>query len=91
MSNQLTKEQKMSETEESKTAQILVRISEEERDEWKAAAEVLEPEIARSNIAHACLAPPAGVDIFPWPSASCIGKCAPRRCLAQRIERGDSR
>ncbi len=44
----------MSEIEESKTAQILVRISEEERDDWKAAAERLGismSDLIRNNVA----------------------------------------
>ena len=37
----LLKNQTMSESEENKTAQILVRIAEDEREEWKQAAEKL--------------------------------------------------
>ena len=75
MSNQLTKEQKMSETEESKTAQILVRISEEERDEWKAAAEVLGlsmSDLIRNSVAPVvqetlyCIHPEEYRLVYPW-------------------------
>ena len=75
MSNQLTKEQKMSETEESKPAQILVRISEEERDEWKAAAEVLGTsmsDLIRNSVAPKvqetlhCIHPEEFRLVYPW-------------------------
>ena len=55
MSKQLTKEQTVSETEESKTAQILVRISEEEREEWKKAAE--KEGISMSDLIRSSVAP----------------------------------
>lgn len=75
MSKQLTKEQTMSEAEESKTAQILVRISEEERDEWKSAAEkegVSMSDLIRNSVAPVvqeilyCLHPEEFRLVYPW-------------------------
>ncbi len=75
MSNQLKAEETMSEIEESKTAQILVRISEDERDEWKAAAERLGismSDLIRSNVAPIvqetlhCSHPEEYRQVYPW-------------------------
>jgi hypothetical protein len=75
MSNQLKKEETMSEADESKTAQILVRISEEERDEWKATAEQLGismSEMIRNSVAPIvqetlhCIHPEEFRLVYPW-------------------------
>lgn len=85
MSNQLTKKQKMSESEESKTAQILVRISEDERDEWKKTAEKLGismSDLIRTNVAPIvqatlhCIHPEEYRRAYPW--AEFCDKCGDR-------------
>jgi len=66
---------KMNEQEETKTAQILVRISEEERDEWKVAAEKLGismSELIRNSVAPVvqetlhCSHPEEYRRSYPW-------------------------
>jgi pyrroloquinoline quinone (PQQ) biosynthesis protein C len=71
----LLKDQTMNEGEESKTAQILVRIAEEERDEWKRAAEALGvsmSDMIRSSVAPTvkealyCIHPLEFRRTYPW-------------------------
>ena len=71
--------------EENKTAQILVRVSEEEREEWKRAAEVDEvsvSEMIRSTVGSYvktvlyCTHPKEFRRTYPW-SAFC-DKCGER-------------
>ena len=79
------RDQTMSE-EETKTAQILVRISEDERDEWKRAAEVIGvsmSDLIRDTVGktvHAtladCLHPAESLRNYPW--ASFCDKCGER-------------
>ena len=71
--------------EETKTAQILVRVSEEERDEWKRAAEASDvpmSELIRKTVgAHVktilyCTHPEEFRRAYPW--ASFCDKCGER-------------
>jgi 16S rRNA U516 pseudouridylate synthase RsuA-like enzyme len=75
----------MSEAEESKTAQILVRIAEDERDEWKQAAEKLGvsmSDLIRSSVAPIvlealhCSHPGEYRRAYPW--AEFCDKCGDR-------------
>ncbi len=80
----LMMEKKMSD-EDTKTAQILVRVSEEERDEWKRAAEASDvpmSELIRESVgAHVktilyCTHPPEFRRAYPW--AAFCDKCGER-------------
>ena len=72
--------------EETKTAQILVRISEDERDEWKRAAEVIGvsmSDLIRDTVGKTvhdtlanCLHPVEFRQNYPW--ASFCDKCGER-------------
>ena len=75
----------MNEQEETKTAQILVRISEDERDEWKIAAEKLGmnmSDLIRSTVAPVvqealhCIHPEEYRRVYPW--AEFCDKCEAR-------------
>ena len=78
--------EKMMNDEDTKTAQILVRVSEEERDEWKRAAEASDvpmSELIRETVGAYvktilyCTHPPEFRRTYPW-SAFC-DKCGERR------------
>jgi hypothetical protein len=81
----LLKEQTMNESEDNKTAQILVRIAEDERDEWKQAAEkmgVSMSDLIRSSVAPVvkaalyCIHPDEFRRAYPW--AEFCDKCGER-------------
>ena len=76
----------MIDQDETKTAQILVRIAEDERAEWKRAAEVLDvsmSDLIRDAVGKAvfnaladCLHPEESRRMYPW--ASFCDRCGER-------------
>ena len=77
---------KMIDQDEAKTAQILVRIAEDERAEWKRAAEMLDvsmSDLIRDAVGKAvyivladCLHPEESRRVYPW--ASFCNECGER-------------